>query len=134
MLVVAAPDIRIILERAGQERPDRFVRPALHAAQQADAGLGQRGLRAAADAAANQRIHALRRQEARKRPMPAAIGINDPRGKDCLLYTSGEDCSPRFKHNKSRRICKAKLSGRRHCHSMPPMRIIIPAGTQEIKP
>ena len=90
MLVVAATDIRIILERAGQERPDRFVRPALHAAQQADAGLGQRGLRAAADAAADQRIHALRRQEARKRPMPAAVGINNLRGKDfpvrCFIY------------------------------------------------
>ena len=90
MLVMAALDIRVICQRAGQESRDRLVRAALHAAQQTDVRLCERGLRAAADAPADQGIHALRRQEACERTVPAAVGVNDLRREDfpvlCLIY------------------------------------------------
>ena len=41
VLMVAALDIRVIRQRAGQERRDRLVRAALHAAEQADIRAGQ---------------------------------------------------------------------------------------------
>ena len=90
VLMVAALDIRVIRQCAGQERRDRLVRAALHAAEQADIRFRKRGLRAAADAAADQGVHALRRKEARKRAVAAAIGIHNLGRKDfpvlCLIY------------------------------------------------
>ena len=82
MVVVAAPHIRVEAERAREQGGDRFVRAAGYAAVQADARLPERHLRAAADAAADQRIHAVGLQKARQRAMAAAVGIDDLRAPD----------------------------------------------------
>lgn len=82
MLMVAALDIRVILQRTGQERLYRCVCISLHAAEQTDIRFCQRHLCTAADTAADQRIHALRRKEACQRAMAAAIGIYDLRRED----------------------------------------------------
>lgn len=90
MLMMAALDIRVILQRTGQERLNCRVCVALHAAEQTDIGFCQRHLRAAADAAADQRIHALCRQKARQSAMTATVGIYNLRRKDfavlCFIY------------------------------------------------
>ena len=78
VLMMTALDIRIIRKRTGQESCDRVVRAALYSAKQADIRLRQRRLCAAADAAADQGIHALCRKEARQRAVAAAVGIYDP--------------------------------------------------------
>ena len=82
MLMMAALDIRVILQRTGQKRLDSRVCAALHTAQQADIRFCKCGLRTAADTAANQRIHALRREKACKRAMAAAVGVHNLRRKD----------------------------------------------------
>lgn len=90
MFVMAALDIRVILQRTGQEGLNGRVCVSLYAAEQTDICFCQRHLRAAADAAADQCIHALRRKEACQRAMAAAIGIYDLRREDfpilCFIY------------------------------------------------
>ena len=68
---------RVEIQRAVHQRFRRSIRIAADAAEQADACIGQRGLCAAADAAADQRVHAALHQEARQRAVPAAVGIHD---------------------------------------------------------
>ena len=59
MIVVVAVYIGVIAQIASQQRGDRRVGIAADTAVELDAGLRQRHLCAAADAAADQRIHCL---------------------------------------------------------------------------
>ena len=79
VFIVAALDIRVICQRTGQEGLHRCICAALHAAEQADICFRQRSLRTTADAAADQRIHALRGQKACERTMTAAVGVHNLR-------------------------------------------------------
>ena len=76
MVMVVAVDIGIIAEVSDQQRRDRRVRLTADAAVELDARLCQRGLRAAADAAADQSVHAALHEEARQRAMAAAVGVD----------------------------------------------------------
>lgn len=82
MLMMAALDIRVVLQRTRQERLYDSICVALHTAQQTDIRFCECGLRTAANAAADQRIHALRRKKACKRAMTAAVGVHNLRRKD----------------------------------------------------
>ena len=72
---------------AGNQRIDRLIRRALNAAINLNAGLCERDARAAADAAADQRVDTVRLQKARQRAMAAAIGRHNLAGNDLVtLY------------------------------------------------
>lgn len=58
VLMMVAMHGRVEIQRAVHQRFRRSIRIAADAAEQADARIGQRGLCAAADAAADQRVHA----------------------------------------------------------------------------
>ena len=75
--VVAALDLRVVLQAAGQERLHRGIRVAADAAVEPDARRGQRSLRSAANAPADQRVDAALRQESRQRAVPTAVGVHD---------------------------------------------------------
>ena len=77
VIVVAAPDIGVVAERPRQQCVYRRVRLAADAAVEPDARLCQRRLRATADTAADQGIHALLHQKARQYAVPTAVGIHD---------------------------------------------------------
>ena len=57
MIVVRTNDVGIVGKLARQQRVDRLIRTALHAAVKGNARALQRRARAAANAAADQRIH-----------------------------------------------------------------------------
>ena len=76
VVMVVAVDIGIIAEVSDLQRRDRRVRLTADAAVELDARLCQRGLRAAADAAADQSVHAALHQKARQCAMAAAVGID----------------------------------------------------------
>ena len=77
VIVVVAPDIGVVAERPRQQCVYRRVRLAADAAVEPDARLCQRRLRATADTAADQGIHALLHQKARQYAVPTAVGIHD---------------------------------------------------------
>ena len=76
VVVVIAADIRIVAEISGQQRMDSRVGITADTAEEPDARLCQRLLRAAADAAADERVHTVLHQEASQRTMAAAVGID----------------------------------------------------------
>lgn len=76
LVMMMAHSCRIVIQAAGEQRFHCRVRIAGYAAVQGDPRLGQCLARAAADTAADQRIHAQIFQEARKRSMAAAVGIH----------------------------------------------------------
>ena len=59
VVVVAATNVGVIAEAAREQRVDRFIRFAADAAVELNARFRQRHLSAAADAAADQRVHAV---------------------------------------------------------------------------
>ena len=77
VLMMVAMHGRVEIQRAVHQGFRRSIRIPADAAEQADARIGQGDLCAAADAAADQRIHAALHQEARQRAVPAAVGIHD---------------------------------------------------------
>ena len=77
VLVVGAGGVRVIGQRAGQQRFGLCVRRAARAGVQRNARLGQRCARPAADAAADQRVHAVRFEKHRQRPVAAAVCVHD---------------------------------------------------------
>lgn len=86
MVMMVAMHVGIKGKRSRQQGRYGFVRRALHAAVQRDAGLGQGHLRAAADAAADQRIDALGLQKSSQRAVAAAHRIDDFRVDDCAVF------------------------------------------------
>ena len=92
--VLAAGVIRVVmaavgrvarLERARQQTLNRRIRIALHAAVNADAELPERVLRTAADAAADQLVHAVHHQKARQQAVAASGRVEHPAGDDLAL-------------------------------------------------
>ena len=77
VVVMITVDIGIVCKRACQQGVHRRVRLAADAAVEPDARLCQRRLRATADTAADQGIHALLHQKARQYAVPTAVGIHD---------------------------------------------------------
>ena len=86
MVVVIAMGVRVVSKRSLRERLCRLVRASLHAGVELDADVGQRHLRAHADAAANQRVDLGRLQESRQRAVPASVGINDLLSRDFSVF------------------------------------------------
>ena len=82
VVMVVTVNIGIVAQISAEQRVHRRVSLPADAAVELDTRLGQCRLRAAADAAANQSIHALPRQEACQRAVTAAVGINDFRMDD----------------------------------------------------
>ena len=58
VIVVVAADVRVVAEISGQQRMDSCVGITADTAEEPDARLRQRLLCAAADAAADERVHA----------------------------------------------------------------------------
>ena len=92
--VLAARVLRVVmaavwrvarLERARQQTAHRLVRIAPHAAVDFDAELPERALRAAADAAADQLVHAVHHQKARQQAVAASGRVEHPAGDDLAL-------------------------------------------------
>ena len=87
MTVVIAFGGRVILQRAVRQSLRGRVGGTGNAAVKLDVCLGQRVLRAHADAAADQRVHLRRFQEAGQRSVPAAVCGHDLFGDDLpVLY------------------------------------------------
>ena len=82
MIVMAAVGRVAGLQRAREQRLDRRVGVALHAAVNPDAEALERHLCAAADAAADHVVHAVHHQEARQQAVAAARRIEDLRSDD----------------------------------------------------
>ena len=76
MVVVAAAHIRIITKISGKQRLYRLVRVPGYTAVKPDTRFRQRCLGSAANAAANQRVHAVFRQKSGQSAVAAAIGIH----------------------------------------------------------
>ncbi len=74
VVVVAAMNVGVITEAAREQRVDRLIRFAADAAVELNARLRQRHLSAAADAAADQRVHTVPGQETGQRAVAAAVG------------------------------------------------------------
>lgn len=74
VVVVAAMNVGVIAERAREQRVDRLIRFAADAAVELNARFRQRHLSAAADAAADQRIHTVPGQETGQCAVAAAVG------------------------------------------------------------
>lgn len=68
------------IQPACQQRGNGIIRRTLHTGIQFDARLGQGGLSAAANAAADQRIHLMLHQETSQRTVSAAIGAQHHAG------------------------------------------------------
>ena len=85
MVVVVAVNIGIIAQISAEQCVHRCVSFSADTAVELDARFGQRCLRSAADAAADQRIHAVLHQKARQGTMAAAVGINDFRMNDLAI-------------------------------------------------
>ena len=86
MVMMVAVHVGIKGESPRQQGCYGFVCRTLHAAVQGDAGLGQGHLRAAADAAADQRIDALSLQKSSQRAMAAAHRVDDFCTDDCAVF------------------------------------------------
>ena len=86
MVVVIAMGVRVESQRSLRERPCRLVRVSLHAGVELDADVGQRHLRAHADAAANQRVDLGRLQKSGQRSVATPVGINDLRSRKLSVF------------------------------------------------
>lgn len=86
MVMMVAVHVGIKGESPRQQGCYGFVCRTLHAAVQGDAGLGQGHLRAAADAAADQRIDALSLQKSSQRAVAAAHRVDDFCTDDCAVF------------------------------------------------
>ena len=80
MVMMVAPGVGVVGQLAPEKRLDRRVGLALHAPIEADARLRQRLLRAAADAAAYQRINPMCLEHLSQRAVAFSPGIHDGLG------------------------------------------------------
>ena len=86
MVMMVAVHVGIKGKRSCQQGCYGFVCRPLHAAVQGDAGLSQSHLRAAADAAADQRIDALSLQKSGQRAVATAHRVDDFCTDDCTVF------------------------------------------------
>ena len=73
IMMMTALRVGIVVQASGQKRRHRFIRISLHAGIQTDPRVVQRHPRAHSDPAADQRLHAVRLQEARQRSVSATL-------------------------------------------------------------
>ena len=73
VVVMIAARLGVITERTVEQRLHRRVRAAAHASVKPDAGLRERRLRTAANAAANDHIGVMGREKARQCAVAAAV-------------------------------------------------------------
>ena len=85
VVVMVAVNLRIVAETSRQQRLHRIVGAAGHAAIEPDARIRQRRLRAAANAAADQCVGPMPKQEACQRAMSAVAGIHHLCGSDLAV-------------------------------------------------
>ena len=85
VVVVVAVNIGIIAQIAAEQCAHRRVSFSADTAIELDSRFGQSCLGTAADAAANQRVHAVLHQEARQCAVTAAVGIHNFRMEDLAL-------------------------------------------------
>ena len=85
MVMVVTVNIGIIAQISAEQCVHCCVSVSADTAVELDARFGQRCLRSAADAAADQRIHAVLHQKTRQGTMAAAVGINDFRMNDLAI-------------------------------------------------
>ena len=95
MVMVVTVNIGIVAQISAEQCAHRRVSVPADTAVELDARFGECCLRTAADASANQSVHAVLHQEACQCAVTAAVGVNDFRMNDfavrsfiCLLYTS----------------------------------------------
>ena len=82
MVMVVAVNIGIIAQISAEQCAHRRVSVSADTAIELYARFGQSRLRTAADASANQSVHAVLHQEACQRAVTAAVGINNFRMSD----------------------------------------------------
>ena len=82
MVVVVAVNIGIVAQTSAEQCVHRYVSVPADTAVELDTRFGQRCLRSAADAAADQSVHTVLHQKARQGTMAAAVGINNFRMDD----------------------------------------------------
>ena len=82
MVMVVTVNIGIVVQTSAEQCAHRCVSVPADTAVELDARFGQSCLRTAADASANQSVHALLHQEACQCAVTAAVGVNDFRMSD----------------------------------------------------
>ena len=82
VVMVVAVNIGIVAQISAEQCVHRCVSVPADTAVELDARFGQSCLRTAADASANQSVHALLHQEACQCAVTAAVGVNDFRMSD----------------------------------------------------
>ena len=82
MAMVVTVNIGVVAQTSAEQSVHRCVSVPADTAVELDARFGQSCLRTAADASANQSVHALLHQEACQCAVTAAVGVNDFRMSD----------------------------------------------------
>ena len=82
MVMVVTVNIGIVVQTSAEQSLLRCVSVPADTAVELDARFGQSCLRTAADASANQSVHAVLHQEACQCAVTAAVGVNDFRMSD----------------------------------------------------
>ena len=82
VIMVVTVNIGIVVQTSAEQSLHRCVSVPADTAVELDARFGQSCLRTAADASANQSVHALLHQEACQCAVTAAVGVNDFRMSD----------------------------------------------------
>ena len=87
MIMVVTVNIWIIAQISAEQCAHRRISVPTDTAVELDARFGQSRLRTAADASANQSVHAVLHQEACQCAVTAAIGVNDFRMSDFAVHS-----------------------------------------------
>ena len=85
MVMVVTVNIGVVAQTSAEQCVHRCVSVPADTAVELDARLGQSCLRTAADASANQSVHAVLHQEACQCAVTAAVGINNLRMRDLAV-------------------------------------------------
>ena len=87
MVMVVTVNIGIVAQISAEQCAHRCVSVPADTAVELDARFGQSCLRTAADASANQSVHAVLHQEACQCAVTAAVGVNDFRMSDFAVHS-----------------------------------------------
>lgn len=87
MVMVVTVNIGIVAQISAEQCAHRCVSVPADTAVELDTRLGQGCLRTAADASANQSVHAVLHQEACQCAVTAAVGVNDFRMSDFAVHS-----------------------------------------------
>ena len=87
MIMVVTVNIGIVAQISVEQCAHRSISVPADTAVELDARFGQSCLRTAADASANQSVHAVLHQEACQCAVTAAVGVNDFRMSDFAVHS-----------------------------------------------